>query len=78
MECAPCEVAKKRISEVVEKIKTDIPGIVVKLIDVIENPDILLRYGVLSVPAIALNGKLCFTGIPSEKQLLERIRSMAK
>jgi len=76
--CGPCESTKKRISAVVEKLRDEVSDITVKLTDVMDNPEAVIRYGILSTPAVALNGKLSFVGVPNEEELLNRIRREAK
>lgn len=43
------------------------------IIEAYENPDIADKYGVMSVPTIAVNGEVEFIGVPYEDQLLERV-----
>ncbi len=43
------------------------------IIEAYENPDIADKYGVMSVPTIAVNGEVEFIGVPYEDQLLEKI-----
>lgn len=43
------------------------------VIEAYENPDIADKYGVVSVPMIAINGEVEFVGVPYEDQLLSRI-----
>lgn len=59
----------------IEKAKTEVPDLQVEEIDVAANPAIAVRYRVMSTPAIAINGKLEFTGVPREEALLARLRS---
>ena len=47
-------------------------------IELYENPDIAYKYAVMSVPAIAINGKLAFVGLPSEYELLSMIRKILR
>lgn len=46
-------------------------------IDVAANPAIAVKYRVMSTPAVAINGTLAFTGVPSEEALLARLRQAA-
>lgn len=43
------------------------------VIEAYENPDIADKYGVMSVPTLAVNGEVEFIGVPYEDQLLERV-----
>ena len=61
----------------IEKAKGQVPDIQVEEIDVAENPAVGVKYRVMSTPAIAINGKLEFTGVPREETLLARLRSAA-
>lgn len=42
-------------------------------VEAYENPDIADKYGVMSVPAIALNGRLAFIGVPYEEDFIHYI-----
>ena len=43
--------------------------------DIAEHPEVAVRYRVMSTPAIAINGKLEFLGVPGEGALLARLRA---
>ena len=63
----------------IEKAKSQVPDIIqVGEIDVAANPTVGVKYRVMSTPAIAINGKLEFTGIPREDALLARLQSAAR
>ncbi len=47
-------------------------------VEAYENPDIADRYGVTTVPAIAINGVLAFVGVPYEEDYIERIVDVVK
>jgi len=53
------------------------PDIQVEEINVTANPAVAVKYRVMSTPAIAINGKLEFTGVPREEALLARLRAAA-
>lgn len=61
----------------IEKAKSLLPDVQVEEIDVAANPAVAVQYRVMSTPAIAINGRLEFTGIPREDALLARLRSAA-
>ncbi len=61
----------------IEKAKSQLPDIQVDEIDVAAHPAVAVKYGVMATPALAINGRLEFTGIPREDALLARLRSAA-
>lgn len=65
------------VAALIEKAKDQISDIQVEEIDVAANPAVGVKYRVMSTPAIAINGKLEFTGVPREDALLARLRSAA-
>ncbi len=66
--CGPCAVIKK----ILARIAKDMP-VEVEEIDVMGRPDLLAKYKFMAVPGIVIDGKLAFSGAPSEKELRERI-----
>jgi thiol-disulfide isomerase/thioredoxin len=77
-DCKPCEVVKRLLHDVLEEVEGEIDGVNVKEVDVIENPDIVLRYGILTTPALAINGELSFVGVPKRSELLREILKRAQ
>lgn len=69
--CAKCERALQTIKKVVNDYKGKVK---VKETDVVKNPEAVIKYGVLTTPAIIINNKVVFEGVPSEKKLREKIR----
>lgn len=65
------------VATLIEKVKGQVPEIHVEEIDVAANPAVAIRYRVMSTPAMAINGKLEFTGVPREDALLARLRAAA-
>lgn len=61
-----------------ESYKAGNKNIVSDIIEAYENPDIADRYGVMSVPAIVINGELEFIGVPSEDELLSKVLEAPK
>jgi protein-disulfide isomerase len=61
----------------IEKAKGQVPDIHVEEIDVAANPAVAVKYHVVATPAIAINGRLEFTGVPREEALLTRLREAA-
>jgi glutaredoxin len=73
--CTKCEKAKALVQRLVENAAQDFPGLSYRIIDLAESPEIGLKYGVLSTPAIVINGKLVFSGVPKEKALRKKLES---
>jgi thioredoxin len=77
-ECSRCQRAKALAKEVIAKLDDD--RLQYREINVIEEIDYAVALGVLSTPAIALNGELVFPSPPSAAKLrqaiLERLGSV--
>ncbi|MCS7108231.1 MAG: thioredoxin family protein [Sulfolobales archaeon] len=56
-----------------EAHKSNNRNIVSDVVEAYENPDIADKYGIMSVPAIVINGEVEFVGVPDETELLSRI-----
>ena len=64
--CGKCGQAK----EVLRKIAQEMGGeIAWREVNILEELDYAVRLGVMSTPAIAMNGKLVFTALPSAAKL---------
>ncbi len=77
-DCRPCEHLKKLLNEVLQQLSGEIGQVELQEIDVIENPDVVVKYGVLATPAMAVNGRLWFTGVPKRGELIDRIVKEAR
>jgi len=71
--CGPCEALKRLLAEALQESNMETGSLVLKEVDVLENPDVVLKYGILSTPALAINGKLCFSGVPRRAELIHKI-----
>jgi len=71
--CGKCGHAK----EVLRQIAEEIGGgrIDWREVNVLDEMDYAVMLGVLSTPAIAVNGKLVFTALPSAKKLRELLEA---
>jgi thioredoxin 1 len=65
--CTRCSQAKDMLRRLAEEIGGG--RIVWREVNVLEEIDRAVKLGVLSTPAIAVNGKLVFTALPSAKKL---------
>lgn len=57
----------------IESVRTARPDLVLKVVDVTEAPEVALKYRVMATPAIAIDGRLVFTGVPKAEALMERL-----
>jgi len=69
--CASCKYAEELIVRIKkeEKLKFD-----VEVKDITKHPELLQKYPILSAPGIVIDGKLVFSGKPSEKELRKKLR----
>lgn len=65
--CANCSIA--------EKILDDI-GLSYDVIDVTEHPEYLEKYPIFTAPGIVIDDKLEFVGIPSKKEITDRLSQL--
>lgn len=75
--CAACTRAADRVREMLNRIQEAFPGTEIEEIDIAEHPKVAAKYGLFGGPAVAVNGKLVFRGVPKEekfKQLILEIR----
>ena len=71
--CGKCGHAR----EVLQKLAEEIGGgrIHWREVNVLDEMDLAVQLGVLSTPAIAVNGKLLFTSLPSAKKLRKALEA---
>ncbi len=71
--CTKCGRAK----DVLRKLTDEIGGGAIKWreVNILEELDYAVALGVLSTPAIAIDDKLVFTGLPSQKKLRAALES---
>ena len=67
--CAKVTVLIKKIKKQ-ENLK-----FIIEELDIIEHSDLLQKYQIMTSPGIIIDGKLEFTGVPSEKKLKEKLMS---
>lgn len=72
--CSKCATAKEVILDHIENMK----GINLKEINIAENPDIAVKHGIMSTPALIINGKLAFTSAPSEDELKKYLNNLVR
>ena len=67
--CPYCPMARELLNKVMKNRK-DIELIVY---DIMDDRTKALEYGIMAIPAIAINDKIKFVGVPEEKELLAEL-----
>ena len=65
------------VAKLIEEAKAEIPGLQLEEVDVTEHPEVAMKYRVMSTPAIAINGRIEFVGVPKEEALRARLQAAA-
>jgi len=73
--CANCPAVKKMLQELSKELKGDIT---IEEVDITVDPMRATQYGVLSVPAVAVNGMLKFVGLPKKEELKQALTEELK
>ncbi len=74
--CGKCAQAKARLRAVAEDFGAE--RVQWREVDVLDDMERAVALGVLSTPAIAIDGELMFTGTPSEKALRQAVEDRLK
>ena len=62
--CSSCNIVEKMFDEL---------GVLYTTIDVTEKPEYLQKYPIFTAPGIVIDDKLEFTGIPTKKELINKL-----
>ena len=68
--CVGCPTVKKMLKDLSEELEGDIT---VEEVDISEDPTRAAEYGIMSVPAVVINGILKIAGVPSKQELKRTI-----
>jgi predicted DsbA family dithiol-disulfide isomerase len=72
--CGKCGHAK----EVLRRLAAELGGIEWREVNVLDEMDYAVALGVLSTPAIAIDGELVFSGLPSAARLRSALEARRK
>ncbi len=61
------------VARLIENARATLPDLRLEEVDITEHPEVALKYRVLATPAIAINGRLEFLGVPKEETLRARL-----
>lgn len=70
--CAGCPQAKKVVDEVV----AEFDGVDWEEVDISDDPSKGTQHGIMSVPAVVVDGELLGTGVPDDDELRERLQQV--
>ena len=70
--CSSCAQATTLIKKIKEEEKLKFT---IEELDITQHPELLQKYQIMTSPGIVIDGKLEFTGMPSEKKLKEKLLS---
>ena len=63
------------VAKLIEEAKAEVSDLQLVEIDITEHPEMGVKYRVMFTPAIVINGRLAFTGVPREAELRRAILS---
>lgn len=66
------------VFSIVDKAKARFSELEVREWNLAEHPELGPRYGVMTTPAIVVNGRLEFRSLPKEQAFLERLAAIAR
>jgi len=69
--CGKCGKAKDELANIVSQLGSE--RFEWREVNILQEMDYAIELGVLATPAIAINGELIFTSLPSQKQLLQAL-----
>jgi len=72
--CGKCGHAKESLRKIAEEFGDD--KLQWREVNILEELDYAVELGVLSTPAIAIDGELCFASLPSAKTLRQQITAL--
>lgn len=72
--CGKCGYAKEELRRIVDQFGND--KIQWRAVNILEEIDHAVSLGVLSTPAIAINGELIFSSLPSKKKLIDALQDV--
>jgi len=61
--------------EVIAQVRQTHPEVALCEVDLVAHPEVAVKYGVRSTPAIAIDGALAWQGVPSAPALRERLEA---
>ena len=63
--CSSCATVEKMLDKL---------GVEYEIIDITKDPEMLIKYPIMTAPGVVINGKLEFMGVPKEKDLADKVK----
>ncbi len=73
--CAAGQQAEAKLKKMIEKARQQHPDLSVVEIDITEQPQVAIDYGILKTPALAINGVLAFRAVPNESEFQTKVEA---
>ena len=73
--CSKCVHSKKQLLKLADEYGPDVVDVID--VNVLEQLDYAVSLGIVTTPAVAINGKLYFSGMPSIKNIKHEIDTIA-
>jgi len=70
--CSKCAGAQ----EVIKSYAKDMKNVSVKEVNIAENPELAVKHGIMSTPAVIVNGKLAFSSAPKLEEFKKYINKI--
>lgn len=74
--CAKCAKAKNTIKSIVDQLKRKYT-MAYSETDILKHPEAAMKYGIMTTPALIINGKLAFTAPPAAEELKRYLHNVA-
>lgn len=72
--CSSCARALAVTKAVINDLKSELPKLSVKELDILNHPDDVVKYNIMSSPTIVIGNEVVSRGIPTEEILKEALR----
>lgn len=70
--CPYCPMAEQVVEEAKKEIKDDMD---IEVVNIMTDRQRAIDYGIMAVPAIAINGVVEFVGAPTKEELLAKLKA---
>lgn len=72
--CKRCAAARENLKVVAEET---VPGVLWRVVEAADEIDYAVEVGVMSLPAVVIDGRLAFSSLPTSAQLAKELQRLA-